>query len=139
MIKRITQRMARVQGNESGFTLVELLVVVAIVVALAAVSVVSVTQFASKGDEGATAVELETIQAALDTMMADKGVTAVTANDLGTSGSGSQDFTSVPTEGALVSYLRDNPTTYGYCWDSTGKAIQMTGASTTAACPAGPY
>ena len=139
MIKRITQRLARVQGNESGFTLVELLVVVAIVVALAAVSVVSVTQFANKGEEGATAVELESVQAAVDTMMADKGVNAVTANDLGTSGSGLQNFSAAPVEGALVAYLRDNPTTYGYCWDSTGKTIQMTGASTTSACPAGPY
>ena len=139
MIKRIKERLTRVQSNESGFTLVELLVVVAIVVALAAVSVVSVTQFANKGDEGATAVELESVQAALDTMMADQGVNAVTANDQGSSGSGLQDFASDPAEGALVAYLRDNPTTYGYCWDTTGKVMQMTGASTTSACPAGPY
>ena len=65
---------AKVKGGrrkEEGFTRVELLVVVAIVVALATVSVVSVTQFAGKGEEGAQAAELENIQTAMDTMMAD--------------------------------------------------------------------
>ena len=139
MRKWITKRLAEIQDSESGFTLVELLVVVAIVVALAAVSIVSVTQFAGKGEEGATAVESETVQAAIDTMMADQGISVVTANDLGTLGNGLQDFAAQPVEGALVTYLRDNPTTYGYCWDSTGKVTQLTGASTTSPCPAGPY
>ena len=50
--------------------LVELLIVVAIVVALGAVSVVSVVAFAGKGEEGATAAEQDSVQAAVDTLTA---------------------------------------------------------------------
>ncbi len=127
----------RSQRSQAGFTLVELLVVVGIVVALAAVSVVSVLQFAGKGEQGATSAEIDSIQAAMDTMMADKGITTVTANDLGSSGDGLADFAAVPSEGPLAVYVRQNPTTYYYCWDSTGKISQLLTASTS--CPAGPY
>ena len=116
-----------------------MLAVVAIVVALAAVSVVSVTQFAGKGEEGAPAVEIETVQAAIDTMTAYDGISLVTANDLSTAGSGLQGFSGQPPEGQSLAYPRDNPTTHGFCWDSTEKVMQPSGASTTSPCPAGPY
>ncbi|MBF8268034.1 MAG: hypothetical protein HW388_1542 [Dehalococcoidia bacterium] len=124
--------------SQSGFTLVELLVVVTIVVALAAASVVSVIQFAGKGEEGASAAELDTVQAAMDTMMASTGSTTVTANNLATSGNYLSSFAAVPVEGALVDYLRNNPTEYTYCWDTTGK-VKQDATKGTGACPAGPY
>ena len=136
MIKSLGKLANRFHQSEGGFTLVELLVVVAIIVALAAASVVSVAKFTGKGAEGATAAERDTVQSAIDTAMADKGVTAVTPNDLSNLKSGVKDFTSLPVEGSLVSYLRTNPTTYFYCWDGTGKVKQLT---VTGACPAGPY
>ena len=43
---------------------------VVIVVALGAVSVVSVVAFAGKGEEGATAAEQDSVQAAVDTLTA---------------------------------------------------------------------
>ena len=135
MKERIFDRMTTAVSNQRGFTLVELLVVVAIVVALAAVSVVSVTQFAGKGDEGATAAELDSIQAAVDSMMADLALTAVTANS-GIATPAVADFTANPVEGPLVTYLRDNPTSYFYCWDTGGKTVQLTAAGN---CPAEPY
>ncbi len=127
--------MQKVQANptsrpQSGFTLVELLVVVGIIVALATVSVVAVSQFSGKGDEGARSAELATVQSAMDTMMADVAIQTVTASTTGSSGA--SDFTSVPTEGALLSYLRDNPTVYKYCWNASGKITQLSGAATCA-------
>ena len=74
--------------DKEGFTLIELLVVIGIIVALAAITVPLVTKFAGKGDEGALKVETETIQSAMNAMMADKGIVAVTANDKGTTSNG---------------------------------------------------
>ncbi|MBI4282804.1 MAG: prepilin-type N-terminal cleavage/methylation domain-containing protein [Chloroflexi bacterium] len=127
---------AEFQRKDGGFTLVELLVVVAIIVALAAASVVAVGRFAGKGEEGARASEAEAVQAAMDTMMAENSIAAVTANDLTTTSNGVQDFAAVPSEGALSGYMRKNPTVYFYCWDSTGKVKQL---AASGACPAGPY
>ena len=121
MIRKVTD----LRRKQDGFTLVELLVVVAIVVALATVSVVSVTQFAGKGDEGALAAEMENVQSAMDTMMADVAITAVTANDAGAIGTASADFSAVPVEGPVSTYMRDNPTAYFYCWDATGKVTEQ--------------
>jgi hypothetical protein len=76
------------------------------------------------------------IRSGIPSPSADVAITAVTANDLGTLGNGENDFAAVPAEGALTSYLRDNPTAYYYCWDATGKAKQLAAADP---CPAGPY
>ncbi|MDA1188287.1 MAG: prepilin-type N-terminal cleavage/methylation domain-containing protein [Chloroflexi bacterium] len=134
MKKIVVQHIKRLGYSERGFTLVELLVVVAIVVALAAATTVSVVQFAGKGETGAQSAEIQAVQSAMDTMMADVTVIVIT----GTAGSGTStnDFTAVPVEGALGSYLRDNPTRYFYCWDNAGKIQQQLASG---ACPAGPY
>ncbi len=109
----------RLRTHQLGFTLVELLVVVGIIVALAAVIIPNVIQFAGEGETGAKAAEQSNVQAAMDSMMADLGITTVTANDLVTDTS-IADFATVPTEGPLITYMRANPTTYFYCWDAVG-------------------
>ena len=115
----------RLPKAESGFTLVELLVVVAIIIALAAVIIPSVASFADKGDEGAKAAEMENVQTAMDTYMADSGNAAVTAN----SSNHTNDMSGPPD---LTTFMRNATTTYYYCWDTTGLVTSQ--ADTAATC-----
>ena len=75
-MKRFLKRIH--QGNK-GFTLIELLIVIAILGVLAAVIIPNVTGFIGRGEEEAAAAEMVTVQKAMDTMMVDQGLTAVTA------------------------------------------------------------
>ena len=123
----------RSQGprSQKGFTLVELLVVVGIIVALAAVIVPSVVVFSGKGDEGAKAAESESIQVAMDTMMADQGISGVTA--LGSGDNSVQAWTVLPAgTGALPlsGYLREDSTAFFYCYDGTGKITRQDDVAT---------
>ncbi len=109
--------------ENGGFTLIELLVVIGIIVALAAITVPLVTKFAGKGDEGALKAETETIQSAMNAMMADKGIVTVTANDKGTTSNGQNTWTALPAgTGAetLDGYLKKNKTKFFYCWVTKG-------------------
>ena len=108
----------RLPKAESGFTLVELLVVVAIIIALAAVIIPSVASFASKGDEGAKAAEMDNVQTAMDTYMADTASTTVSAHQ-GSTTAATNNFNSTGTVN-LSTYLRSSTTEYYYCWDGTG-------------------
>ena len=132
----------RTQNKEGGFTLVELLVVVGIVVGLAAVVIPSVTQFSGKGDEGSRAAEVANVQTAFDTAMADEGATAVTGIDDGST-TAVNDFSAVAVGTANVSdYLRENPTNQYYCYDDSGIVVnELASTALTAAsvCTAGPY
>jgi len=136
-VKNLIQRLRR---QQAGFTLVELLVVVGIIVALAAVIIPNVASFTGKGDEGSAVAETDNVQAAMDNMMADKGVTTVTAS---VAGAGTSDFSALPTGGAAVealgpsggNYLRIDTTNWAYCWTTSGL---VTGPSTTTSPPTNP-
>ena len=128
----IKRRVRALRRGESGFTLVELLVVVGIIVALAAVIIPNVASFADRGETGAKAAENDNTQAAMDTMMADKSVTAVTPHDLSNSSNANQVWTALPVGtgvdplfGATINYLRSATTTYFYCWDGTGLVTEQ--------------
>ena len=125
---------APVERKESGFTLVELLVTVGIIVALAAVIVPSVLIFGSKGDEGAKAAESESLQTAMDSMMADKALTSVVG--LTSSENSNQLWTTLPAgtgSAPLTNYLRSDTTAFFYCYDNTGKVTRQDVAATL--CP----
>ena len=78
MRNMLKKTLGRGAEDQKGFTLIELLVVVGIIVALAAVIVPLVIQFSGRGDEGAATAEWDAIQSAIDTMMSDVGITALT-------------------------------------------------------------
>ena len=133
MMKNLSRKLGvTLHKNQKGFTLVELLVVVAIIVALAAVVVPLTVQFADKAEEGAAAGELDIVQTVMDAAMADQLVLVVTA----ASGvlSSVSDFAGTPTEitGGLGAYMRNGETTYQFRWDASGTVTHPTAGPTLA-------
>jgi len=128
---QMRQIIDRIRGNEAGFTLIEMLIVVGIIVALAAAIVPQFVQFSDQGTEGAKSSEQSEVQAAIDNMMVGQALTAVTAP----SGSVSKNvFTGSGVFGTgdaalYPTYLSIGTSTYFYCWDTTGKIGQQDTAS----------
>ena len=103
----LKKTLERRSENHRGFTLIELLVVVGIIVALAAVIVPLVIQFSGRGDTGAASAEWDSIQSAIDTMLADQGLTTVADGDGAAFITDSFDFDPGAGNQNLSSYLRD--------------------------------
>ena len=116
--------------GQAGFTLVELLVVVAIIVGLAAAIIPNVGRFSGKGNEGATASEMASIQTAMDGMLAEAGIVTIAANNLPTLPGGGAVTLPDTTTVDLTSYLRDTVTSFYYCWDSSGLVTEQFSSAT---------
>ena len=133
----VKKSLARITKNQTGFTLIELLVVVGIIVALAAIIVPAVAKFSQKGEEGGAAGEHDTVQTALDAMMADKILTGVapTVPGIGTTDvyniiGDTVDFDADAVTTAYMNgdaggdFVRDPVMSYWYCWDAAGNVFQ---------------
>ena len=110
----------RIRKNESGFTLIEMLIVVGIIVALAAAIVPEVVSFSGKGEEGQKSSEQSTVQSAMDAMMAEQGATTVTA----VTANGINDWTANPGGtgvATLDGYMSITISTWFYCYGTDGK------------------
>lgn len=88
--------------RKSGFTLIEMLIVVAILGVLAAVVIPYVGQFIGRGETEAAATELTNIQTAMTAMMVDNGLgtlpnpVTVATNDMGAFPDSTSDWTANP-------------------------------------------
>ena len=133
----LKRTLGRGSEDQKGFTLIELLVVVGIIVALAAVIVPLVIQFSGRGEIGAANAEWDAIQSAIDTMMIDNAMTAVTAGSSAAFITDSIDFDGGSGTQNLSAYLRDASTTFCYTWAASGLILTQVAASgSPAACPA---
>ena len=129
-MKAVAGRLVRrVRDGEPGFTLIEMLIVVGIITALAITIVPQVVQFAGRGAEGSKETELNTVRSAISGLLAEETITSITA----TSG-GVRDWTldhfgvTVPPNASTLAlspaYLRQASTTYWYCIGTTGGVTQ---------------
>ena len=127
--------LGRAAAGERGFTLIEMLVVVGIIIALAAVIVPLVIQFAGRGDVGAASAEWDAIQAAMDTMMADNNMTTITAGAAAAFITDTFDFDAGAGSQTLAAYTRDASTGYCYTWAGSGRLLTQVAEASPGVCP----
>ena len=100
--------------EEAGFSLMEIIVAIGIMAAIAAITVPLVTRFTSTGQKGAKTAELTSVETALEGYMAEEGKPSVSA----------QSNTNAMNATVLTGFLKDSTTTYCYSWTTAAVVTQ---------------
>ncbi len=110
----------RIHGDNGGFTLIELVIVIAILGILMAIALPNFSGITDRGNVNAAKAELVTVQTAMDTMMAQEFLTSVDEVTVAT-----DNMSAFTDEHALYPhYLRSATTSENYTCDSTGLVTQ---------------
>lgn len=110
----------RIHGNEGGFTLVELLVTIAILAVLFGIVALSLRGVGSNAESDVEDAELGVVQSAVDIYMADNALATITGRiqaDAAPIASGDADA-------PFNIYLRHMPTRCDYWWTTDGEVTQ---------------
>lgn len=105
--------------GERGFTLIELLIVIAILGVLAAVIIPNVGRFFGRGETEARRTEKDSVQAAMDNMMADNGISSIPNNDFPTTAAATQNMTIFPDATSEGADKLTDPDGGAYDFDNT--------------------
>jgi prepilin-type N-terminal cleavage/methylation domain-containing protein len=105
--------------EESGFTLVELLVTIAIMGVLFGIVTLALNGLGNPGETNMKAAELDAVQAAIDIYLAENYPDTTTVTEQTDSG------VVTATGGEFRDYLRSLPTEYSYTWSSDGDVTQQ--------------
>ncbi len=110
-----------IHRRNSGFTLVELLVVFALLALLSAIVIPNVANLVGYGQSEGAGAEKSIVQTAMDSMMAKERLSSVNAT------AATDNMSLFPTSHPLYpSYLRKEQTKGTYSCDSTGLVTQAT-------------
>ena len=110
-----------IHRDNGGFTLVELLVVFALLAILSAIVIPNVANLVGYGQTEGAATEKSIVQTAMDSMMAHQRMSSVTAT------AATDNMSAFPTGNVLYpDYLRFGTTKGTYSCDTTGKVTQAT-------------
>lgn len=100
---------------EEGFTLVELLVTIAILAVLFGIVTLTLSGVGDDAEDAVMVAECAVVQSAADIWLA-----ADTANTITARASGASDVIATGDAGFADAYIRDLPTSYDYYWDAAG-------------------
>jgi prepilin-type N-terminal cleavage/methylation domain-containing protein len=114
------RRLRAKRGGEAGFTLVELLIVIAILAILVAVVLPNFTGLIGGSETTAGEAELNIVQTAVDAKMAAESLSSVTAIAVATNDMTSSGFDLYPT------YMRGSATNGTYTMTASGQVTQVT-------------